>query len=97
MRSAPADTLADEQRHLDLTWEAYEAVLRELAGEPFILHHLCGSTAELIHRLFEQSGVRCKVAARLWSFENIKNFVPEQVGIADVGTRRELAANDRVT
>ena len=33
MRSAPADTLADEQRHLDLTWEAYEAVLRELAGE----------------------------------------------------------------
>ena len=33
MPAAPADTLADEQRHLDLTWEAYEAVLRELAGE----------------------------------------------------------------
>ena len=33
MSTAPADTLADEQRHLDRTWEAYEAVLRELAGE----------------------------------------------------------------
>jgi DNA helicase IV len=33
VRRAPADILADEQRHLDLTWEAYEAVLRELAGE----------------------------------------------------------------
>jgi DNA helicase IV len=32
MPAVPADTLADEQRHLDLTWEAYEAVLRALAG-----------------------------------------------------------------
>jgi DNA-binding transcriptional LysR family regulator len=67
--------------------------IRELAGEPFILHHLCGPTAELIQRLFEQSGVRCKVAAELWSFENIKNFVQEQVGIAivpGVTVRQEL-------
>jgi DNA helicase IV len=33
MPAAPADTLAEEQRHLDRTWDAYEAVLRELAGE----------------------------------------------------------------
>ena len=32
MRRAPADTLADEQRHLDLTWQAYEAVLQALSG-----------------------------------------------------------------
>jgi DNA-binding transcriptional LysR family regulator len=70
-----------------------QVTVRDLAGEPFILHHLCGSTADLIHRLFEQNGVRCKVAAELWSFENIKNFVQEQVGLAivpGVTVRQEL-------
>ncbi|HZB75985.1 MAG TPA: AAA family ATPase [Solirubrobacteraceae bacterium] len=32
MTAGSADTLADEQRHLDRTWEAYEAVLRALEG-----------------------------------------------------------------
>ncbi|HJR58263.1 MAG TPA: LysR family transcriptional regulator [Vicinamibacterales bacterium] len=56
----------------------------ELAGEPFILHHLCGSTAEMIHQLFARQGVRCRIAAELWSFENIKGFVKEGVGLAIV-------------
>jgi DNA-binding transcriptional LysR family regulator len=58
--------------------------IADLAGQPFILHHLCGATAEMIQRLFEQNGLRCKVAAELWSFENIKGFVQEQVGLAIV-------------
>jgi DNA-binding transcriptional LysR family regulator len=67
--------------------------VNDLAGEPFILHHLCGTTAEMIHRLFDQHGIRCKVAAELWSFENIKGFVREQVGLAivpGVTVRQEL-------
>lgn len=67
--------------------------VRDLAGEPFILHHLCGSTADLIRQLFERNGVRCKVAAELWSFENIKHFVQERVGLAivpGVTVRQEL-------
>lgn len=56
----------------------------DLAGEPFILHHLCDTTAGMIHKLFAQRNLQCKVAAELWSFENIKGFVQAQVGLAIV-------------
>lgn len=56
----------------------------QLADEPFILHHGCAATAEMILRLFEQHSTRCRIVAELWSFENVKNFVQEGVGIAIV-------------
>jgi DNA-binding transcriptional LysR family regulator len=56
----------------------------DLDGIPFIVHHLCGSTEEFVLRLFRQNGVQCHVAAELWSFENIKNFVIANVGLAIV-------------
>jgi DNA-binding transcriptional LysR family regulator len=70
-----------------------EVRVRELGAEQFVLHHLCSSTADAIFRLFEQSGTRCRVVAELWSFENIKSFVQEEVGLAivpGVTVRQEL-------
>lgn len=71
-----------------------EVSLRDLDHEPLVLHHLCGATSEKILRLFEQHGVRYRIVAELWSFENIKDFVEEEVGIAfvpGVTVRQELA------
>ena len=56
----------------------------DLDGVPFVVHHLCGSTEEFVLRLFRQNGIRCHVVAELWSFENIKNFVIADVGLAIV-------------
>ena len=56
----------------------------DLAGEPFILHHGCTTTAELVLRLFERYATRARIVAELWSFENVKDFVREGVGIAIV-------------
>ena len=58
--------------------------IHELDGVPFIVHHLCSSTDEVIYRMFRQHGVACRVVAELWSFENIKSFVHEDVGMAIV-------------
>jgi DNA-binding transcriptional LysR family regulator len=69
-------------------------LIRDLAEEHFVLHHQCASTTQLVLRLFEQHGSRCKVAAELWSFENVKQFVREEVGFAIVPricVRQELA------
>jgi DNA-binding transcriptional LysR family regulator len=47
----------------------------------------------MVLRLFEQQGVRCRIAAELWSFENIKSFVQEHIGLAivpKVTVRHEL-------
>ena len=44
-------------------------------------------------RLFDQNGTRCRIVAELWSFENIKSFVQEEVGLAivpGVTVRQEL-------
>ena len=70
-----------------------EVHIRDLGGEQFVLHHLCSTTADAIFRLFEQNGTRFRVVAELWSFENIKSFVREEVGIAivpGVTVRQEL-------
>src|SRR4029077_21056617 len=37
-----------------------------------------------ILRLFEAHGTRCRISAELWSFENIKQFVKQDVGLAIV-------------
>lgn len=67
--------------------------VRDLSAEPFVLHHLCSATADAIFRLFEQHGTRCRIVAELGSFENIKGFVQERVGLAivpGITVRREL-------
>jgi DNA-binding transcriptional LysR family regulator len=56
----------------------------DLDGVPFVVHHLCSSTEEFVLRLFRQNGIQCHVVAELWSFENIKSFVLENVGLAIV-------------
>ncbi len=58
--------------------------VKDLDGVPFVVHHLCSSTEEFVLRLFRQNGIRCHVVAELWSFENIKSFVVENVGVAIV-------------
>jgi DNA-binding transcriptional LysR family regulator len=56
--------------------------IRDLEDEPIVLHNLCTSTQQMVLRTFEQHRTRCRVAAELWSFENIKSFVEHEVGIA---------------
>jgi DNA-binding transcriptional LysR family regulator len=58
--------------------------VRDLGGERFVVHHLCSSTEQKILRLFEQHQTPCRIAAELWSFENIKSFVQAEVGMAIV-------------
>ena len=58
--------------------------IRDLDNEPFVAHHLCNSTEDTILRIFEQHRCRLHVVAELWSFENIKSFVREEVGLAIV-------------
>jgi DNA-binding transcriptional LysR family regulator len=58
--------------------------LSDVSCEQFILHHLCSATADRILRLFEQHSTRLRVVAELWSFENIKEFVRQEVGLAIV-------------
>ena len=58
--------------------------VRDLGGERFVVHHLCSSTEQKILRLFEQHRTPCRIAAELWSFENVKSFVQAEVGMAIV-------------
>jgi DNA-binding transcriptional LysR family regulator len=70
--------------------------VRDLGAESFVLHHLCSSTEQKIMRLFEAHGTRCRIAAELWSFENVKQFVRQDVGLAivpRVSVAQELAAD----
>ena len=67
--------------------------VKDVSSEQFVLHHLCSATADKILRLFEQHSARCRVVAELWSFENIKGFVQEEVGLAivpGITVRQEL-------
>ena len=58
--------------------------IRDLGSEPFVLHHQCSTTIQKIIPLFEQNAVPCRVVAELWSFENIKHFVRQGVGLSIV-------------
>ncbi len=61
-----------------------DAAVADLKDEPFVLHHGCAATADMILRLFDQHQTRCRIVAELWSFENVKSFVQEGVGVAIV-------------
>ncbi len=61
-----------------------DVTVADLADEPFVLHHGCATTAAMILRLFDQHSTRCRIVAELWSFENVKSFVQEGVGVAIV-------------
>lgn len=68
--------------------------ITDLSSEHFVIHHSCTATTQRILHLFGRHGSRCKVAAELWSFENIKQFVREDVGLAivpGISVRQELA------
>lgn len=68
--------------------------IQDLGSEQFVIHHGCSTTTDRILQLFEQHRTRCRVVAELWSFENVKSFVREEVGLAIVPAitvRRELA------
>ena len=68
--------------------------LRDVGEESFVIHHGCSTTTDSILRLFEQHATRCRVVAELWSFENVKSFVREEVGLAivpGITVRQELA------
>jgi DNA-binding transcriptional LysR family regulator len=58
--------------------------VQDLGTEPFVLHHLCSSTEQKVLRLFEAHGTQCHIAAELWSFENVKQFVQQDIGLAIV-------------
>lgn len=69
--------------------------VQDLGTEPFVLHHLCSSTEQKVLRLFEAHDTRCRIAAELWSFENVKQFVQQDIGLAivpRVTVLQELAA-----
>jgi DNA-binding transcriptional LysR family regulator len=56
----------------------------DLSAEPFVVHHLCSSTEQMMLQLFESHGASCRIVAELWSFENMKHFVQQDVGMAVV-------------
>lgn len=58
--------------------------LCDLDQEAFVLHHLCSSTEQIILRLFEKHSIHCRIVAEVWSFENVKSFVREDVRLAIV-------------
>jgi DNA-binding transcriptional LysR family regulator len=61
-----------------------KVVVKDLGQERFVVHHLCRSSVRNILQLFEQHRTPFKVAAELWSFENMKEFVEEDIGLAIV-------------
>lgn len=58
--------------------------IADLGGEEFVAHHVRTPTTEKILLLFEKADVPCHVAARLWSYENIKEFVRRGMGVASI-------------
>ncbi|MBI2833346.1 MAG: LysR family transcriptional regulator [Acidobacteria bacterium] len=58
--------------------------ITELGQEHFVTHHLCTSSLRKILDVFHQHRTPFKVAADLWSFGNIKDFVEQDIGLAIV-------------
>jgi DNA-binding transcriptional LysR family regulator len=75
-----------------------QVTLKDLEGEPFVVHYRC-STTEQILRTFESRNLRCNITAELCSFENVKEFVMNDVGLAIIPTicaAKELEAGTLV-
>ena len=58
--------------------------VKDLGNEAFVVHNMCSSTEKKILRLFEAHRTRCSIAAELWNFENVKQFVQQGIGLAIV-------------
>lgn len=58
--------------------------IEDLGGEEFVAHHVRTPTTEKVLLLFDRAQIACHVAARLWSYENVKEFVRRGMGIASV-------------
>jgi DNA-binding transcriptional LysR family regulator len=58
--------------------------IQDLGRESFVFHHHCAATSRSILKLFEQYSTPFRIVAELWSFENVKSFVCEGVGLAIV-------------
>lgn len=56
----------------------------ELGHEHFFAHHVRTPTTENVVALFEEYHTPLHIAGRLWSYENVKDFVKEGLGIAIV-------------
>jgi len=56
----------------------------DLGHERIVVRHGCSTTEGKIRRIFAQHGTPWRVAAELWSFDNVKSFVRAGVGIAIV-------------
>jgi len=56
--------------------------VKDLGSESFMVHHMCVATEQKILRFFESHSTQCNIAAELWSFESIKHFVQQDVGLA---------------
>jgi DNA-binding transcriptional LysR family regulator len=76
-----------------------DVTIKDLEGEPFVLHRLCSTTEKKILRLFAEHNTRCRIVAEVRSFENIKQLVEEDVGLAivpNVTVKQEIAAGTLV-
>jgi DNA-binding transcriptional LysR family regulator len=78
--------------------------IEELGNERFFLHHLQTQTTDTIQRLFAEHHTAFDVAAELWNFETVKQFVragdgvaiiPMSVAKADLDSRRLVAIGVR--
>jgi DNA-binding transcriptional LysR family regulator len=58
--------------------------IQDLAREPFVLNHVCSATEQKVRQLFEMRNLTVRVAAEVWSFENVKEFVRREIGLAIV-------------
>ena len=67
--------------------------VKDLATEHFFVHHVRTQTTQKVIGLFEEHKTTLHIAARLWSYENVKGFVKGGMGIAilpAVAARAEL-------
>ena len=58
--------------------------VKDLADEHFFVHHVRTQTTQKVIGLFQEHGTTLHIAARLWSYENVKEFVKGGAGVAIV-------------
>jgi DNA-binding transcriptional LysR family regulator len=71
--------------------------IKDLGGEPFVLPVLVDRAEDSSD--VETHGTRCNISAELWSVENVKHFVQQDIGLAivpRVTVLQELAAGTLV-
>jgi len=58
--------------------------VKHLATEHFFVHHVRTQTTQTVIGLFQEHGIALHIAARLWSYESVKEFVKGGAGVAIV-------------